>query len=84
VEKGLQPGEPVEGNAYQAQESLPEELRLPATLRDAVGLFRRSEMARRSFGEEFVDHFASSREWETREFERAITDWELKRYFEII
>lgn len=84
VEKGLQPGEPVAGNAYQAQESLPEELRLPATLRDAVGLFRRSEMARRSFGEEFVDHFASSREWETREFERAITDWELKRYFEII
>ena len=29
-------------------------------------------------------HFAASREWEDREFRRAITDWELARYFEII
>ena len=32
----------------------------------------------------FVDHFAASRDWETRQFERAVTDWELARYFEII
>ena len=29
-------------------------------------------------------HFAASREWEEREFRRAITDWEMERYFEII
>ena len=41
-------------------------------------------MARDMFGSEFVEHFAASREWEEREFRKAITDWELKRYFEII
>jgi glutamine synthetase len=41
-------------------------------------------MARRWFGDEFVDHFAASRDWESRQFERSVTDWELARYFEII
>ena len=35
-------------------------------------------------GAEFVDHFAKTREWEWRQFQDAVTDWELKRYFEII
>ena len=30
------------------------------------------------------EHFAATREWEEREFRRYITDWELRRYFEII
>lgn len=84
IEKGLKLGDPVTGNAYQVQDSLPEELRLPPTLREAAAHLRASELARRWFGTAFVDHFAATREWETREFERAITDWELKRYFEII
>ena len=32
----------------------------------------------------FVDHYAATRQWEEREFRKAITDWELQRYFEII
>ena len=36
------------------------------------------------FGDAFVDHYAATREWEEREFRKAITDWELERYFEII
>ena len=43
-----------------------------------------SKAARELFGDEFVEHFAASREWEDREFRRAVTDWELARYFEII
>ncbi|HVR72339.1 MAG TPA: glutamine synthetase family protein [Vicinamibacteria bacterium] len=75
---------PVTGNAYEAQASLPEERQLPCTLREAAAAFRKSEMARRWLGDEFVEHFAASRDWETRQFERAVTDWELARYFEII
>jgi glutamine synthetase len=84
IEKDLKLDEPVTGNGYEAQDSLPESHRLPSTLREAAGLFRESEFARRWFGEEFVTHFASSRDWEAREFDRAVTDWELRRYFEII
>ena len=43
-----------------------------------------STQARESFGDAFVDHFAATREWEEREFRKHVTDWELKRYFEII
>jgi len=31
-----------------------------------------------------VAHYAASRDWEVREYERAVNDWQLRRYFEII
>jgi len=43
-----------------------------------------SKAARALFGDDFVDHYASTREWEEREFRKHITDWEMSRYFEII
>ena len=66
-------------NAY-ASEAQP----LPRSLEEAAALFRSSEAAREFFGADFVDHYAATREWEVREFRRAVTDWELARYFEII
>jgi glutamine synthetase len=35
-------------------------------------------------GTELVDHFVATREWEWRQFQDAVTDWETRRYFEII
>ena len=43
-----------------------------------------SEIAKALFGEIFVDHFTKTREWEWKKFSEAVTDWETKRYFEII
>jgi len=43
-----------------------------------------SKPARALFGDTFVEHHAATRQWEEREFRKAITDWELARYFEII
>ena len=40
--------------------------------------------AREILGDAFVDHFVASRDWEVREYERAVNDWQLRRYFEII
>ncbi len=57
---------------------------LPRTLAEATRLFRSSSLARRAFGEEFVEHYAATREWEIRQYEKAVTDWELARYFEAI
>ena len=39
---------------------------------------------RRHHGDTFVDHFAATREWDWRQWLDGVTDWELKRYFEII
>jgi glutamine synthetase len=77
-------GDPVRGNAYDVQGALPLERQLPATLREAAQLLSDSDLARRWFGDEFVDHYAATRDWEARQFERAVTDWELARYLEII
>jgi hypothetical protein len=48
------------------------------------GRHAHSKAAQELFGAPFVSHFAASREREEREFRRAVTDWELARYFEII
>ena len=45
---------------------------------------RESAVARDWLGDTFVEHYAATREWEWRQWQDAVTDWELKRYFEII
>lgn len=84
VERKLKLGEPVKASAYEVQDSLPEDLRLAGNLRDSLRHFRASPEAAEVFGQAFVEHFAATREWECREHERVITDWQLQRYFEII
>lgn len=68
------------GNAYEQNDVE----RLPSNLMDATRRMKDSALAKELLGEDFVSHFALTREWEWREFSNAVTDWELKRYFEII
>ena len=58
--------------------------RAPRTLIETTRILQKSEAARDWFGDDFVDHFAATREWEWRQWLDAVTDWERKRYFEII
>ncbi len=57
---------------------------LPANLWQATQAMKDSDLAKELFGESFVSHFAGTREWEWRQFSKVVTDWELKRYLEII
>jgi len=82
IEHRLEPDPPVEGNAYDREH--PAARRLPGTLYDAAERLHSSKVARALFGDAFVEHYAATRQWEEREFRKAITDWELSRYFEII
>jgi glutamine synthetase len=82
IERKIEPDAPIEGNAY-AVETAPERA-LPQTLWEAAQRLKASEAARDLFGAEFVEHYAATREWEEREARKAITDWQLARYFEII
>lgn len=68
------------GNEYQNLEHK----KLPKTLKEATDVMKNSPVANELFGEAFVNHFTKTREWEWRQYEGAVTDWELKRYFEII
>jgi glutamine synthetase len=82
IEHKIEPDEPITGNAYERK--LPAKRQLPRTLSEAATRLAHSKAALELFGAPFVAHFAASREWEEREFRRAVTDWELARYFEII
>ncbi|MFT3703362.1 MAG: glutamine synthetase family protein [Agriterribacter sp.] len=57
---------------------------LPANLWQSTQSMKNSTVARELFGDTFVDHFTGTREWEWRQFAKVVTDWELKRYLEII
>jgi len=82
IENRIEPTAPVEGNAYEKR--FPAKMGLPSTLWEAAQKLKGSKAARNLFGDEFVDHYAATREWEEREARKAITDWQLARYFEII
>ncbi|HTP38784.1 MAG TPA: hypothetical protein VMI92_04355 [Steroidobacteraceae bacterium] len=82
IEHKIQPDAPVSGNSYALTHA--PQRQLPRTLREAAARLAASKAAQELFGAPFVEHFAASREWEEREFQRSVTDWELARYFEII
>ncbi|HEU0201298.1 MAG TPA: glutamine synthetase family protein [Burkholderiaceae bacterium] len=71
---------PITGTNIGA-ENIP---RAPRSLAATTEIFRKSEVARDWLGDDFVEHFALTRDWEWRQWQDAVTDWELKRYFEII
>jgi glutamine synthetase len=82
IENAIEPDEPIVDNAYER--SFPAKRQLPTSLGEAAAKFTRSKPAREIFGAAFVEHYAATRDWEDRESRKAVTDWELARYFEII
>ena len=81
LEQGLKLTAPPITGTNQGADHIPRALR---TLIETTRIFQQSTIARDWLGDTFVDHFAATREWEHRQWQDAVTDWELKRYFEII
>ena len=82
VEKGLKLTAPPITGTNQGAEAHP--ARAAHADRDDARSSSESAIARDWLGDTFVDHFAATREWEWRQWLDGVTDWELKRYFEII
>ena len=72
--------EPVaSGDTYDTSRKLRE---IPKTLREATELLSNSKFLRRVMGDEVVQHYVHTARWEQSEFDRRVTDLELKRGFE--
>ena len=91
IKEKLQPTEPIHGGAYFIK--VEDHHKVPGSLLEAAQLFKKSEAARSIWGDQFVDHFSATRVWEHEQFlknsrlfenKQKISNWELKRYFEII
>jgi glutamine synthetase len=75
-----EPPECFVGDVYAARNLQ----RVPYTLAQAVDAFEKSEFAKRAFGADVVEHYAHFFRTEVAAFDKAVTDWERKRYFERI
>ncbi len=81
IEKGLKLDVPASvGNGYADKSNGV----LPSSLAAATERMKNSEVAHELFGETFVNHFTRTREHECLEHAKVVSDWELKRYFEVI
>ena len=79
----------LDGNAYDAATVARAietgDLRpLARNLMAATDLLEQSELAREALGRDFVEHYVATRRWEISECEKAVTNWERRRYFEQI
>ncbi|MFZ0324177.1 MAG: glutamine synthetase family protein [Actinomycetes bacterium] len=77
IEQGLTLEEPLSGNAYVSDAP-----QVPHTMHDARRLWMESSFNRSAFGDDVVDHYANMARVELDDYNRTITDWELRRNFE--
>jgi glutamine synthetase len=79
VEKRMKLEPAFSGDAYDPSKKLRE---VPKTLREAAALLDGSKFLRAAMGDDVIDHYVHTAEWEQFEFDRRVTDLELKRGFE--
>jgi glutamine synthetase len=81
IERGLDCGDPYEGNAYTE----PGLAAVPTTLRDGLEGFSRSTLAATALGGAVHEHLVNFARQELEAFQHeCVTDWERVRYFERI
>ena len=73
-----------EGSAFRyiAEQGVKADEHHEGTLVEAIDLFEHSEIAKSAFGDEVHHHILNSAKQEWAAFNRAVTDWELRRNFE--
>jgi len=71
---------PTTGNGYLDKSNGT----LSSNLYEATMAMKNSPIAADLFGADFTAHFTQTRLWEWKQYSKVVTDWELKRYFEII
>jgi len=78
VDQGL-PLEPAfSGNAYESSGVA----RVPGNLRDAIQRLEGSRVLRQALGDAVIDHYLHAARHEQADYDRAVTDYELRRMFE--
>lgn len=78
IENRIEPSPEWKGNAY-ASKGLP---RVPASLYEAMELWKESPVVRSVFGDQVTDHYYNMAKVEQQAMDAFVTDWERARYFE--
>ena len=80
IKNKIEPPEIFDGDIYKAGD-VP---LVPKTLSEAIDIFENSAFIKNSFGESVQKHYSHFFRNEQQAFDKAVTDWERKRYFERI
>ncbi|MEM6637299.1 MAG: glutamine synthetase family protein [Pseudomonadota bacterium] len=78
IEEKLDLPDPVSGDLY----GLDGIAEVPSTLRRATETMRNSQMLRAAMGDWVIDHYTRCAEVEQEDYERVVTDYEVRRGFE--
>ena len=73
IEEKLALEEAFSGDADEGEDN-----QLPGTLRDARDAMMGSDMLKEALGEAVITHYARAAEWEMEEFNRVVTDYEMR------
>lgn len=87
VKRKLRPPAPVEEDVYEFDDKKLKELyinTLPASLGDALEEMKKSEFVRKTLGDHTYGKLLEAKKQEYDEFRIAVTDWEIKRYLEVL
>jgi glutamine synthetase len=80
IDRGLDPGEPVSGVAYE----LEDRPLMPFSLAEAIDALEADGFFREALGEQFVRAFVTMKRSEVARFASAVTDWELREYVNVL
>jgi glutamine synthetase len=79
--EGIEAALPL-GNSADDPYSFPAE-RLPGNLAEAVAALDGDIVLRKAMGEHFIDYYVALKRAEIARFERTVTDWEQREYFDL-
>lgn len=89
ITRGAEPPPPVTADPYAAEAEL-----LPTSMSEAVAALENDTLFRREFGERFVDYYLMMKRAENARYQaavaenptpegQAVSDWEMREYFEV-
>lgn len=83
IEKGLDPGDPIEENMWELSDEELEERGvdvIPRTLLEAVEAFEEDPITEKILGEAFCKEYAEFKRQEWWDWHHTVSDWELNKY----
>lgn len=86
IEAKLEPPAPVEEDVYEFDDAKLQRYyinKLPASLDEALGEYEKSALCRQTLGDHGYESFLELKRSEWDSFRTQVTDWEMKRYFDV-
>ncbi|MFH1447907.1 MAG: glutamine synthetase family protein [Candidatus Micrarchaeota archaeon] len=87
IENKLEPPEPIDENIYTMSYGELEKKRiqtLPHSLKDAVVALQNDPVLKETLGGHVFERMTAAQLNDWKDYKRQVTDWEIKRYFEIL